>query len=436
MIYLTDLIMVLLEAGTSYLVFEYLFQKREARQTDYRWFYIVGILLIYGINVIGMEDVNFLCNIVCYIVILSFVYKVTVFEVLFWITTIVCANISIEICTYFVTKVLLDATVESRIFWTWFSINTDVIKGIVFLGVLFCISRMERKIYINLVAKIIMLIGTFIICNLIIKRFSEEQAVNLLTINIPVNCLVINFVLIVVLGILSIGFWCQMEKERNEKQELAFEKVKSRLQEQHYQNVQKINVANRQFVHNMHHYFDTIRMLAAEENTTQILALIGEIDEIYDSRKNRNYCEDPIVNAILLDKAAKCEEEHIEFEADVELGLDFSSIRAVDLVTILGNLYENAIEANMKCSEDVRRINLRIFKPEVAEYIIFEMSNYFNGRTVKKGMNYLTTKKEKESHGIGLKSIETIVAQYNGMMNIAEEGHTFKIQIMLGEVLD
>ena len=433
MLYLTDLIMVLLEAGTDYLIFENLYEKRTGRNKDYKWFYIGAILIIYAFNVVGIKQVNLLCCILGYIAILSIIYEVTIFQVLFWMITISCANVSIEIGTYLALKELAHISIEAPLFWTWFSISADIVKGIVACIVFFLVSRIDKEIYIHFVAKIIICIGAFMICSIVVKRFSEEENLNILNINMPIYYF--NAVLVVVLMIISIYFWLQMEEERNENQKLAFEKVKNELQEQHYLNVQKVNTANSQFVHNMHHYFDTIRILASEGNTTDILLLLGEIDEIYKNRKSKNYCEEPIVNAILLDKAAKCEEEHIKFEADVELGLDFSNIKSVDLVTILGNLLENAIEANMKCSEGKRWIRIRVFKPEIAEYIIFEVNNYFDSIVVKKGKSYLTTKKEKQNHGIGLKSIEAIVKQYKGMMKITTQEHTFMIQVMLGELL-
>ena len=379
MLYLAGFIMILLEVSTCYLIFENLYEKRESKKSYYLWFYIGTFILMCMCNLLKIVDVNFFCSILCYTLLLSMIYKVTILEVFFWITTIACINVTIEGCAYFSTKMLSDLSNDTSLFWIWFSVITDVLKGLVFCIVLFLVSRLNKEIYIHLMAKIMMVTGAFIICNILINRFAEEDNINVLTIEVPANCLILNLILIVILGMISGYFWIQMGRERSEKQKMIFERQKNKLKEQHYQSVQKINTANRQLVHNMHHYFDAIRVLATEGKTSEIVSLLGEIEEIYKSRKNRNYCDEPIVNAILLDKAAKCKEEHISFEADVELGLDFSGIKSIDLVTILGNLIENAIEVNMKCKEEERWIKIRVFRPDVAKYIIFEVNNHFNG---------------------------------------------------------
>ena len=47
------------------------------------------------------------------------------------------------------------------------------------------------------------------------------------------------------------------------------------------------------------------------------------------------------------------------------------------------------------------------------------------------GRVFLTTKKRKEQHGIGLQNVKKIVESYNGNMNIQTEEDIFSVKLIL-----
>lgn len=98
-----------------------------------------------------------------------------------------------------------------------------------------------------------------------------------------------------------------------------------------------------------------------------------------------------------------------------------------DMVVILGNILDNAIEAVRKLPEEERRINI------VMQYdkncLIIKESNPYNGQ--KRG-NWETIKEDGENHGMGLYNINHTVKRYHGWCDI-EEGreNLFVINILL-----
>lgn len=93
--------------------------------------------------------------------------------------------------------------------------------------------------------------------------------------------------------------------------------------------------------------------------------------------------------------------------------------------TILGNLIENAIISAEQTERKYMRLDIK-FKHNI---IYIKIENSFNGEIAVKGQELLTTQKESEGHGIGLKSVKRIVDEMNGIMNIKWEKKLFCVDV-------
>lgn len=102
-------------------------------------------------------------------------------------------------------------------------------------------------------------------------------------------------------------------------------------------------------------------------------------------------------------------------------------IDSFDLNIIIGNLMDNAIYA-IKNSEH-KRIKIEIEFDRNIFYII--ITNSYCGRILSKNGQLQTTKKDKDNHGIGLRSVEAVIKKYNGIMNIDYDNSNFCVSILL-----
>lgn len=110
---------------------------------------------------------------------------------------------------------------------------------------------------------------------------------------------------------------------------------------------------------------------------------------------------------------------------------DLSSvcIGASDVVLLLSNLLNNAIEACEKYSgEKVIKIK---FVNEI-EYLVLSVKNTYNGDLKQNGNIFCTTKKQnKKSHGIGIKNVIKVIEKYNGYYVIENSSNEFSITVMI-----
>ncbi len=104
-------------------------------------------------------------------------------------------------------------------------------------------------------------------------------------------------------------------------------------------------------------------------------------------------------------------------------------IDKLDVSIILGCIIDNAVEAIKK-----------VEKPYV-ELCFFEKNNHANivcknsvlNSVLAKNPALETTKKDKNQHGFGMRSIEEVTLKYNGMLSTYEEDDLFCIHILLPE---
>ena len=101
----------------------------------------------------------------------------------------------------------------------------------------------------------------------------------------------------------------------------------------------------------------------------------------------------------------------------------------IDIIVLLSNLFNNALEAVLKCKKD-RQIKFKIVH-EFNELVI-SFENTYNGNIKRDGDVFRTTKKAEDGfHGIGIKNIIRIVKKYHGdyQFNISE--NIFQITIII-----
>jgi sensor histidine kinase regulating citrate/malate metabolism len=131
---------------------------------------------------------------------------------------------------------------------------------------------------------------------------------------------------------------------------------------------------------------------------------------------------DPALAALLLAKAALASERHVEFRlaSDARLPADLADVR--DLITVIGNLVDNAIDAasgspkawievNVHAQDDGVAVRVRDSGPGVDERAVEEI--FREGFTTKRGGTH---------YGLGLALVRQIAQRRGGWVRVANEG--------------
>ena len=100
-----------------------------------------------------------------------------------------------------------------------------------------------------------------------------------------------------------------------------------------------------------------------------------------------------------------------------------------DVVVVLSNLLDNAIEAASQCA--VEKIVKVKFVEENDGYIL-SVHNTANNNFSYNGKDVVTTKEDKLSHGYGIKNIKTILEKYNYDYAVSNKDGIVSFTVLMG----
>lgn len=195
-----------------------------------------------------------------------------------------------------------------------------------------------------------------------------------------------------------------------------------------YLGIQEGIEATRKYRHDLAKHIQTMETLLKGQNLDYAYEYRDNLKEQYELLKGQEFCSDEIVNAILNIKREQCCEKKIALEIEVEDTI-YNEIEEADLVSVLHNLLDNAIEANERIFKEEERGIWFGMKKE-SDHIVIEMKN----RIIRgEKITFQTHKARKEEHGIGTKIIEMLVKKYHGTRTwqVQEEQLIFEDRIEL-----
>ncbi len=213
----------------------------------------------------------------------------------------------------------------------------------------------------------------------------------------------------------------------NAEQKLIISRQEMDLQ--YYNQVQKLDSQYQKFIHDITHHLKTIGELAKENQNNNIVSILQDLNIELENNALAIYCNNPVVNAILSEKKSIAEKNFIDLDIYVEPAVTFRGVCDSDIITMLSNLLDNALQAAKEA--EIKKIDVRIYTENEGYFHFVKIKNYFSGvvRATKSG--FKTTKKENGIHGIGLKSVESAAEKYQGYLECFVEDNLFTAILVL-----
>ena len=193
--------------------------------------------------------------------------------------------------------------------------------------------------------------------------------------------------------------------------------------------IAEMNDDYREAVHNMTHSLKAIEQLAMEHNVENIREIVEDLTGRLTQRAIYEYSNHRMINTILSEYVTKAEKNEIKFDVYVEPGCIIKQVKDIDIVSMLGNVLDNAFEAASKV--DVPSVVFRMFMHEKGKMCIIKVVNDYGEEIIEKNGVVQTSKKEEGIHGIGLKSIEKTAEKYKGSFSYYTEDKKFYAVLIL-----
>ena len=202
------------------------------------------------------------------------------------------------------------------------------------------------------------------------------------------------------------------------------------LIETHYQEVENMYRQMRGWRHDYRNHIQTMKVLASSGDLEGIRNYLDRLDTdlgtVDLAVKTGNAMADAILNSKI--SLAKSRDIPVQVDAHIPVKLKMSEL---DLCCIIGNLFDNAIEASLALPPEERLIRVYLDMKGTQLYLSF--TNFTaQGKREKRNGRFLTTK--GEGHGFGLVRVDAIVERLDGYLSRNSEDGAFTTEILIPQV--
>lgn len=199
------------------------------------------------------------------------------------------------------------------------------------------------------------------------------------------------------------------------------------LIETHYREVENMYRQIRGWRHDYRNHIQMMKVLAANGDMDALKAYLDELDTDLNTVDTVVKTGNPMADAILNSKISLARSRNIPTQVDAHIPVKLK-MSELDLCCIIGNLFDNAMEASLALPEEQRMIRVYMDMKGTQLYISF--TNFTAAKKLNKvGKGFKTSK--GEGHGFGLVRMDDIVSRYDGYLSRNSEDGAFTTEILI-----
>lgn len=364
---------------------------------------------------------------------------------------------------YIYSLINLKGTFMQKMFWSIFVMLLIMGIKIVVLSIEGCIIG---KGYLNLVIQkdlyrfvgvVVIQIVLFYLTRFMIKRTKKDSTYSLkwnewfVLLIIPVisiftmsfvSLIIINiedqlspmqhiFSILSILGILMTNslvyvLYVNMQKDHAKQLEYSILQQAFKSQEKSVEETKILYQSVRSIRHDLKQHFQVaLTMLHSGKINEAVDYMEKYNDTVLDGISNKVFCDNDVVNYIINSKSKICSDRHIKIY--IYIANEIPEFSDLDLCVLLGNALDNAIEGVSGEGSNEIYLELR----NVDNFFMISVKNTIINSVLEDNPNLISTKNEKEVHGLGILSMKEVVQKYNGSIEFYESDNKFCCDMLL-----
>lgn len=364
---------------------------------------------------------------------------------------------------YIYSLINLKGTFMQKMFWSIFVMLLIMGITIVVLSIEGCIIG---KGYLNLVIQkdlyrfvgvVVIQIVLFYLTRFMIKRTKKDSTYSLkwnewfVLLIIPVisiftmsfvSLIIINiedqlspmqhiFSILSILGILMTNslvyvLYVNMQKVHAKQLEYSILQQAFKSQEKSVEETKILYQSVRSIRHDLKQHFQVaLTMLHSGKINEAVDYMEKYNDTVLDGISNKVFCDNDVVNYIINSKSKICSDRHIKIY--IYIANEIPEFSDLDLCVLLGNALDNAIEGVSGEGSNEIYLELR----NVDNFFMISVKNTIINSVLEDNPNLISTKNEKEVHGLGILSMKEVVQKYNGSIEFYESDNKFCCDMLL-----
>lgn len=420
--FLSDIFFTIWEGIISVILLKTYTTKKISLKTDVLWIFLF-VLLVETMTFFSVSStLKVLLEYFLFPLIVWTIYKINIRKCYLSISlfTFICILSELIIVT-------ITGLFDTSSLGFYFSIEIGVINHILITALAVFMGTVLKKLANIFTKREDLLLGIFLFALILLLLSFVNRSIfgwELMT----QLAQIIGIIILLVALVLLIHFVHDSVKTRliQQEEERSLEKMK--VQYQYYEERLKDEQRVREIYHDMKNHLLVLQAQLKESGNTDNQRKSQETEKMISKLQNEvsaygNYIQtgNAFLDVILKDKMAQAKKKQIDFLAEI----DFSKggfIEGLDISTIFGNAFDNAIEACIKLPEEERMITVKTGVRNHFFLILIENS--------AKDFSETTTKEDDFLHGFGKKNIQKSVEKYQGSCQWNYENGIFSLSIL------
>ena len=202
------------------------------------------------------------------------------------------------------------------------------------------------------------------------------------------------------------------------------------LIETHYQEVENMYRQIRGWRHDYRNHIQMMKVLAASGDMEGLKSYLDMLDTDLNTVDTVVKTGNAMADAILNSKISLARAKNISVQCDAHIPVKLK-MSELDLCCIIGNLFDNAIDASLELPEEERLI--RVYMDMKGSQLYISFTNFTAAKKLQKvGSRFQTTK--GDGHGFGLVRIDNIIERLDGYLSRNSEDGAFTTEILIPQV--
>ena len=209
---------------------------------------------------------------------------------------------------------------------------------------------------------------------------------------------------------------------KNEKEKYLAELTEQHyhLQIEYYQQLLEKQQETKALWHDIKKYTAAMQAVAAQNDSEQLRQIAQAAEDAYERVKDISAVGNPVVDALLNQYLRSAKENQIQVLLDITIP-EVLALSTLLLSVVIGNTFDNAIEACRLINPEKREIHLQLRKQN--RILFYSIENPY--------IDAVTQLRVGKHHGYGLKNVERAVNQNNGNFQLEKVDGNFIVQIRL-----
>lgn len=429
--FLLNILICLIEAFLMVDFYAAFFKLRENVDRSYtKWVIIVGAaVLVRLVNCFNNTGINLIAMQIIYFSILLFLFKGSLPKKIFCFLLTDIIMISVE----FLWMVMMSHPSDFYIYQVQENKIREVmgllgIKGLAFFF-FNLLKRFSKKMENRMEIKTLLLycsvplatVGIMVSLAYMNYDYAGDRFLQNILVGSSILVIVGNMALFYIFD----NYIASQEEIR--KQELIIARME--MEEKRYERIETVNREHAGFLHDMRHHLKTIGAMAAENRTGEILEIVSQLQDTISEAAVERICPDVLLNTIINEKKREAQKFGLEFKITMEPDFRMDLIEKTDVIVILNNLFENAIEAASKCENGY--VKSFFFCQNAGHFSVIKIMNSYRGEIVIQDDLPVSSKGDKKLHGYGVVNVMETVKKYSGNFQYSHEDDVYTAVVVL-----